>query len=139
MDHRPWAATWIWGAIILVSVGTVDGRVVATDGSNQDAIQTLSGVLAGSTDLGTFTGTTITDNTDTKTALQDLETGVEGTSAIIGNNPPNQNLFVGTNAGGGLTSGTGNTLIGESAGTAISTESQNTFLGTIGRSNKHQC
>jgi hypothetical protein len=38
---------------------------------------TLSGVTANSTDLGTFTGTTIPDNSDVKEALQALETEVE--------------------------------------------------------------
>lgn len=38
---------------------------------------TLSGVAANSTDLGTFTGTTIPDNSDVKEALQALETEVE--------------------------------------------------------------
>lgn len=39
---------------------------------------TLSGVAANATDLGTFTGTTIPDNSDIKEALQALETDVEG-------------------------------------------------------------
>lgn len=38
---------------------------------------TLSGVPVNSTDLGTFTGTTIPDNSDNKEALQALETAVE--------------------------------------------------------------
>jgi len=38
---------------------------------------TLAGVSAGDTDLGTFTGDIITDNTTIKTALQDLETKIE--------------------------------------------------------------
>ncbi|MEQ9279748.1 MAG: hypothetical protein RLN83_09630, partial [Balneola sp.] len=46
----------------LTTTGTVDGRDVGTDGTNQDDIQTLTGLAAGTTDLGTFTGTTITDN-----------------------------------------------------------------------------
>lgn len=41
------------------------------------ALQTLSGVAALSTDLGTFTGTTILDGSDNKAALQALETAVE--------------------------------------------------------------
>lgn len=38
---------------------------------------TLSGVVAGSTDLGTFTGTIISDGETVKGALQDLETFIE--------------------------------------------------------------
>ena len=57
--------------------GTVDGRDVATDGTNQDTLQTLTGVTAGSANLGTFTGTTIADSETIKGALQDLETALE--------------------------------------------------------------
>ena len=42
-----------------------------------DAIQTTSGVVNGATNLGTFSGSTISDNTTTKAALQELETAVE--------------------------------------------------------------
>jgi hypothetical protein len=42
-----------------------------------DAIQTTSGVVNGATNLGTFTGSTITDNTTVKAALQTLETEIE--------------------------------------------------------------
>jgi hypothetical protein len=38
---------------------------------------TLSGVVAGATDLGTFTGTTIPDSSTNKAAMQALETSVE--------------------------------------------------------------
>lgn len=50
--------------------------------SNQNALITLTGRPAGSTDLGTFSGGTISDNTDIVTALQELETAVE---ASVGN------------------------------------------------------
>ena len=63
--------------------GTVDGRDVATDGSNQDSLQLLTGVSAGATTLGTFTGTTISDNENIKTALQDLETAIDN---VVGGN-----------------------------------------------------
>lgn len=43
---------------------------------------TLSGVAANSTDLGTFTGTTIPDNSDIKEAIQVLETEVEGKATV---------------------------------------------------------
>lgn len=42
-----------------------------------DDLITLSGVSEGSTTLGTFTGTTISNNQTVKAALQDLETTVE--------------------------------------------------------------
>lgn len=49
-----------------------------------DDLITLSGVADGAANLGTFTGSTITDNRTIKQALQELETAVEaagGTSA----------------------------------------------------------
>ena len=45
-----------------------------------DSLVTLSGVSGGSTDLGTFTGSTIPDNSTIKAALQSLETAVESVS-----------------------------------------------------------
>lgn len=44
---------------------------------NQDDLVTLSGVPENSTNLGTFTGTTIPDNQNNKQAMQSLETGLE--------------------------------------------------------------
>lgn len=45
-----------------------------------DAIQAAFGISNGAQNLGTFTGSTISDNTTTKTALQELETALEGVS-----------------------------------------------------------
>jgi hypothetical protein len=45
-----------------------------------DGLQTTSGVVNGATNLGTFSGSTISDNTTTKAALQELETAVESSS-----------------------------------------------------------
>jgi hypothetical protein len=56
------------------------GEALAWDGSNfipTAAHFTLAGVSAGDTNLGTFTGDIITDNTTIKTAFQDLETKIE--------------------------------------------------------------
>ncbi|QGH73034.1 MAG: hypothetical protein [Siphoviridae sp. ctCJE6] len=50
-----------------------------------DDLITLSGVSEGSANLGTFTGTTISDSDTIKGALQDLETAVE---AIVGGGNP---------------------------------------------------
>jgi hypothetical protein len=59
---------------------TVEVAIAKLDDNQQDLI-TLSGVALGSTDLGTFTGTIISDNVDIKTALQELETAVEALPA----------------------------------------------------------
>ena len=50
-----------------------------------DGLQTTSGVVNGATNLGTFSGSTISDNTTTKAALQELETAVESGGGGGGN------------------------------------------------------
>ena len=45
-------------------------------------LQTLTGIADGSSDLGTFSGSTIADSVTIKTALQTLETSVEDISAV---------------------------------------------------------
>ena len=55
---------------------------VVTDASD---LQTLTGVSDGNSDLGTFSGSTIADTSDIKTALQALETALETqTTAVNG-------------------------------------------------------
>ena len=54
----------------------VDNNEAAQDLVNAD-FATLSGVALGSTTLGSFSGSTISDNSDIKEALQDLENGVD--------------------------------------------------------------
>ena len=61
--------------------GTVDGRDVLDDGQAGDNLITLSGVARDATDLGTFTGSIITDSSTVKAALQELETEVETKAA----------------------------------------------------------
>ena len=48
-----------------------------------NTLATLSGVAAGSTNLGTFTGDIITDDTTIKSALQDLETKIEANDQAL--------------------------------------------------------
>ncbi len=64
--------------------GNVDGRDIAGDGQDLDDLITLSGVSANSTNLGTFTGSTIADNETIKGTLQDLEDGVEDKLPLSG-------------------------------------------------------
>ena len=49
-------------------------------------IRSVSGTVDGSTHLGTFSGSTITDNVAIKTALQELETAQEATQADVDQN-----------------------------------------------------
>ena len=55
--------------------------VVTEIDTNVDDLITLSGVAEQATGLGTFTGSTISDASTIKDALQDLETAVEGAQA----------------------------------------------------------
>ena len=58
-------------------------------------LNTLTGVAQNATNLGTFTGSTISDNVAVKTAIQALETAVE-TKAATG---ANVNTLVGVTSG----------------------------------------
>jgi hypothetical protein len=49
------------------------------------SLQTLSGVAAGATDLGAFTGSVITDNSTLKVAIQELEVYAENSRSLIQN------------------------------------------------------
>ena len=55
--------------------------VVTEIDANADDLISLTGVAENSTGLGTFTGSTISDASTIKDALQDLETAVEGAQA----------------------------------------------------------
>lgn len=55
-------------------------------GGGGEVVAALTGVTAGATNLGTFTGDVIADNETIKGALQDLEDGVENNEAAISTN-----------------------------------------------------
>lgn len=57
--------------------GVGEGAASGGDGPEATALRTLTGTSEGDEDLGTFTGTTITDDQTIKGALQELETAVE--------------------------------------------------------------
>ncbi len=60
---------------------TSQGSVVTEVDANVDDLITLSGVAENTTGLGTFTGSTISDGSTIKAALQDLETAAEGAAS----------------------------------------------------------
>lgn len=64
---------------VLSAGDTVNSAIEKLDGNQLDLIS-LSGVLKGATELGSFTGTTIADGRSIKGALQDLETAHEATA-----------------------------------------------------------
>jgi hypothetical protein len=61
------------GLVDLTNAGLLSPTLLTTINN----LVTLSGTTAGNTELGTFTGVTIPDNTTVKTALQSLETSLE--------------------------------------------------------------
>lgn len=72
-------------ATIAAATTSTAGVMSATDKTNLSALITLSGVSAGQTHLGTFSGSIIPDNTTIKAALQSLETSISGISYTLGN------------------------------------------------------
>ena len=74
----------VWNDIDIVGSGvSSDITALAVRLDNHDA---LFGTAANATNLGTFTGATITDNVNTKTALQELEAAVEGSGDLLSTN-----------------------------------------------------
>ena len=73
----------ITGTVTATNV-SVGGTTFSTINENVSNLVTLSGVSANAANLGTFTGTTISDNVTIKAAIQELETGLDNVSG--GNN-----------------------------------------------------
>ena len=84
--------------------------------SQQNNLITLSGVAAGSTTLGTFTGSTIPDSSTNKAAFQSLETALEAITTTTITNGTGADISLVTDLGGdsfrvaGLIAGAGITL-----------------------------
>ena len=75
--HTVGTSTWTWDGTkwTITSTDEIDANV--------DDLVTLTGVAENSTTLGTFTGSTITDNQDIKDALQELETALEAKPSAL--------------------------------------------------------
>ncbi len=76
-DIKPSWATNNYGT----STDSLQARSEAFDVEIDD-IRSLTGTSAGASDLGTFTGSTIADNSTIKDALQDLETAIEAAATF---------------------------------------------------------
>lgn len=73
------------GVSLLGASGSGAGLMTVSDKLSLTALNTLSGVAAQATNLGTFTGGIILDSRTIKQALQDLETAIEnGTGLPLG-------------------------------------------------------
>jgi hypothetical protein len=105
-------------------VGNLIGMINANEG-HVDNMATLTGVLKDAADLGTFTGSTISDSSTIKSALQALETSLEtkGSQAQLNTVTSRSNDLVALT---GLASGSVN--LGEFTG---STLSDNATLKTV--------
>ena len=89
---------------MLAAVATVQADVdqnesdsdagIAANEVHIDNLATLSGLAKDSTDLGNFTGSTITNGTVIKTALQELETAVEAVDTKTVDSGDNVNTLV---------------------------------------------
>lgn len=77
--------------IIVSATTSLAGVMSATDKTRLNNLYTLAGV-SGDADLGTFTGSIITNDVTIKTALQELETAIEAGTGI-----PTENLTSTTN------------------------------------------
>ena len=63
------------------NLSTTLTNLINANETHIDNVATLTGVAKDATGLGTFTGSTISDASDIKTALQDLETAAESAAA----------------------------------------------------------
>jgi hypothetical protein len=90
-----------------------------------DDLVTLSGVASGAENLGTFTGTTIPDNSTNKQALQALETEVEtkATSAALSTHTGASSDVHGV--------GVGNSVVGTGTSQALTNKTIDADLNTI--------
>lgn len=83
------------------TTGEWEQVVDASTLASLNSLVTLSGVSSGSTSLGTFTGTTITDNVTIKAALQEIETAVESAGGAITGSDTHVMFFDGANSPAG--------------------------------------
>jgi hypothetical protein len=94
----------------VTSADSVQSALQKIDGNN-DAQDTLLGTTQGDTDLGTFSGTTISDNVTVKGALQELELAGEETDQNVDDlitlsGMPENSTDLGTFAGGVISDNT---------------------------------
>ncbi|MGB3468373.1 MAG: hypothetical protein WBA74_24020, partial [Cyclobacteriaceae bacterium] len=63
--------------------GSVNGRNIVTDATNQDALQTASGIVQGSTDIGLVSNPVVTDNQTLLSAVLQLGTELNITNTNL--------------------------------------------------------
>ena len=108
---------------ILAATTSLAGVMSAQDKTNLGSLVTLSGVAASATNLGTFTGSIIADNSTIKAALQSLETATQLIPVITKGNLTTPNNAI-TITNGALA------VIG--SGTQLTFNPSNVLLSTLG-------
>lgn len=110
-------------AILPIATTTLAGILTAGDKIKLDALPTLTGVASGSLNLGTFTGSIISDNVTIKAALQSLETNLDAIPSLtIGD-------LTSTDSAITVIDGTGAVVDGN---TSITFNPSNVLLSTLG-------
>lgn len=109
--------------VIPSASSSLAGVMSSSDKIILDALNQLDGLPSGSTNLGTFSGTIIPDNTTIKNALQALETALQAIPSIVKGNLSSINNAI-TITNGNLS------VFG--SGTSITFNPSNVLLSTLG-------
>lgn len=109
--------------IIPSASSSLAGVMSSSDKIILDALNQLDGLPSGSTNLGTFSGTIIPDNTTIKNALQALETALQAIPSIVKGNL--------TSINNAITITNGNLSVFGS-GTSVTFNPSNVLLSTLG-------
>jgi len=139
------------GSIILDTLGgNVSGSIVSTGsfGAANIAGMTVSNLVDVSSSISTRVSDLVTDSGSFSTRVSDLNLSLSGSTTLISGSATStgsfgqlnlvafnagfgatSNIYLGTNAGSGSTSGTDNVAIGTNAGDALTGGSGNTILG----------
>ena len=108
--------------------------IVANQQANTTSISNvyaLAGVTVGEINLGTFSGTTITDNSDIKDALQELETALEAVTTFSGEYDDLSNKPVLGTAAATDSTAYATAAQGATADAALPASAVSTFGGTL--------
>lgn len=108
-------------ATIPAATQIVAGVMSADDKIKLESLITLTGVSAGSTDLGTFSGTIIPDNLDIKSALQSLEAKLDTIPAITKGDLTSNTAAITVTSGTNAVFGSGTQLVFNPASVNLST------------------
>ncbi|MGB3468598.1 MAG: hypothetical protein WBA74_25160, partial [Cyclobacteriaceae bacterium] len=111
-----------------LSATLVNGRNIVTDATNQDALQTASGIVQGSTDIGLVSNPVVTDNQTLLSAVLQLGTELNNTNTNVLGIPTTTNVDGTTILGDGdLTPLSVNASSANTANTIINRDASGNF------------